>query len=126
MKKTVIQFITFSLVGIVGTSGHYITMVLLVEIFQYDILYATSIGFIVGACINYVLNYYVTFQSSAKHYITVIKYLSIAAIGMLLNGMLLYNFQKIMAVHYLLLQVVVTLLVLIWNYYANRLWTFNV
>ena len=50
-------FLTFGLVGAVGTACHYATLISLVELLAVDPVVATSAGFMVGMVVNYALNY---------------------------------------------------------------------
>ena len=52
------QLISFAGIGVVGTAGHYVTLVFLVQLMYFPPVIATTIGFVVGAIINYVLNYF--------------------------------------------------------------------
>lgn len=119
------QFLMFAAVGVVGTVGHYITLVILVSAFDEDAVYSSVAGFLVGALINYWLNYHVTFKSNSRHIDTVWKFLSVAGVGLLLNTLLMSWAVKILELHYLLSQIAATGLVLVWNYWANRYWTFR-
>jgi hypothetical protein len=47
------QFLAYLGVGLVGTGGHYLTLVALVRWARLDPVVATTCGFAVGAIINY-------------------------------------------------------------------------
>ena len=49
----------------------------------------------------------------------------VATAGWLLNGLLMAILLSRLDIHYLLVQVIVTSLVLVWNSLANRFWTFR-
>jgi putative flippase GtrA len=120
---TMRQFLVFAAVGAVGTAAHYATLIALVQIWRVSPPVATTAGFAVGALVNYVLNYRITFASNARHAHALPKFLTIAAIGAALNyGIVWWLTGR--GVHYLLAQVVSTGVVLVLNYAANRAWTF--
>lgn len=119
------QFLTFSIVGIVGTATHYAVLFGLVSLTAADPVYASMTGFIAGALVNYFLNYYITFKSDHHHAIAVVKFLSVAGVGLLLNTILMLLATRILVIHYLLGQVAATGTVLLWNYWGNRNWTFR-
>ena len=123
--QTLKQFILFSGIGIIGTAGHYLTLVLLVEMARLDPAVATTVGFIVGACINYILNYHITFRSNKRHAEALSKFLLIALVGAILNYSIMYIGINFSSVHYLIIQVIATGCVLLWNFALNKLWTFN-
>lgn len=125
-KQTARQFIIFSMMGAVGTGGHYLTLILLVELMKFNPTFATTAGFIVGALINYVLNYHITFQSNKPHREALVKFLLIAAIGAVINTFIMYLGTSLLQYHYLLVQVIATLIVLLWNFTINKIWVFAV
>lgn len=119
------QFLRFTGVGAVATSGHYITLILLVEFAGIDAVPASLSGFVLGALINYSLNRSYTFQSNVAHSIALPKFFAIAAIGALLNTMIISLAVNQLAIHYLISQVLATGIVLFWGFIGNRLWTFG-
>lgn len=119
------QFLRFSGVGAIGTTGHYITLVLLVEAADIDAVPASLAGFVVGALINYQLNRSYTFRSTVSHSIAIPKFLTIAVTGALLNTLIMSLAINQIKIHYFLSQILATCIVLIWGFMGNRLWTFN-
>jgi len=125
MKKTALQFIIFAMVGAVGTALHYAVLLLSVEFFGISPLYGTSAGFAVGAITNYLLNYHITFRSNKPHSEALLKFATVALAGALLNSLTMYAGIDLLQLHYMASQLIATILVLIWNYIANKLWTFS-
>lgn len=127
MKKhrgTVVQFLMFAGVGAIGTLGHYTTLIVLVQFWAVDPVFASSFGFIVGAIINYVLNYHFTFRSDKQHTEALIKFLIVATIGAGINGTVMYFGVEFTSINYLIVQIFATVIVLFWNFLVNKLWTF--
>ena len=122
--KTSQQFFIYAGIGAIGTTGHYATLVLLVQVIHFDPVFATTIGFIIGALINYVLNYRITFNSKKRHNKTLIKFFSVAGLGAVINAAIMSAGIDMFDVHYLIIQVVATCIVLVLNFIANKYWTF--
>lgn len=120
------QFLAFTGVGAVGTAGHYLTLILLVEGFNVDPVIATSLGFVVGALINYILNYKYTFASTSPHGRTLLRFLIVALVGALVNSGIMYLGTTVFSFNYLVIQVIATAIVLLQNFILNRIWTFAV
>jgi len=118
------EFFLFAAIGVVGTAGHFLTLVFLVECAGVSAVVATTAGFIVGALINYFLNYHFTFKSDKAHREAMLKFFMVALIGAGMNMLIVFMGVEIMAIHYLLVQLVASSIVLIWNFSANKLWTF--
>jgi len=119
------QFIRFALVGAGGTAGHYLVLLTLVELRLAAPVLASTIGFVVGAIINYFLNRQYTFRSSVPHRSGLPKFLTIASVGMALNTSVMALMRTHFALHYVVAQIVATCSVLVWAFLGNRAWTFN-
>lgn len=117
------QFISFSVIGVVGTAAHFTVLIISVQILSMGPLLGSVAGFITGAVINYLLNYHFTFKSENKHLESFSKFFVIAAIGLGLNTSFMYAMTEWL--HYLISQAIATAIVLIWNFLCNRFWTFK-
>ena len=122
--KTSQQFFIYAGIGAIGTVGHYTTLILLVQVIYTDPVFATTIGFIVGALINYILNYRITFNSNKRHRETLTKFFSVAGLGAVINGLIMSAGINMFDVHYMVIQVIATCIVLALNFTANKYWTF--
>ncbi len=122
--KTSQQFIIYAGIGAFGTIGHYATLVLLVQAIHTEPVFATTTGFIVGALINYVLNYRITFNSNKRHHEALTKFLVVASLGAVINAAIMSAGINMFDVHYLVIQVIATCFVLVLNFTANKYWTF--
>jgi putative flippase GtrA len=123
-KHTLRQFLNFAAIGAVGTVGHYTTLVICVELLTIRPLIASTLGFVVGAVINYFLNYHLTFRSRKKHTEALPKFMLAATVGMFINMAIMSLALNVLMLYYLFSQVLATLLVLIWNFVINKIWTF--
>lgn len=123
-QKTIHPFLRFAAWGAVGTGVQYATLTLLVELFATGPAVASSLGFLLGAVTNYFLNYQFTFYSTQPHTVALPKFFVVAGVGFFLNGSIIVLLNHVFLLHYLAAQVCATGLVLVWNYTANRCWTF--
>ena len=123
-KGTIGQFLLFAGIGAIGTIGHYTTLIVLVQFWAVDPVFASSFGFVVGAVINYILNYHFTFQSKKRHAEALTKFLIVATIGAGINGLIMYLGVENTNINYLVVQICATGVVLLWNFIVNKLWTF--
>ncbi len=118
------QFSLFTLVGAVGSVAHYLLLIVLVELADSDAVITSMAGALLGAIINYLLNHRYTFRSDRRHREALPRFLAVAAVGFALNALLMWLGVDVAGLHYLLAQVLATVLVLVWNWLGNRLWTF--
>ena len=116
---------SFAGVGAAWTAVHFVLLIVLVERLGVDAVWASTGSFIVGAVVNYGLNYRFTFRSNKPHRETAHKFFAIALTGMMLNGMIMHVAINFLNWHYLPSQIMATDLVFLWNFFANRHWTFR-
>ncbi|WP_295581269.1 GtrA family protein [uncultured Lamprocystis sp.] len=116
---------TFGIVGAIGTLVHYSALVLLVEIGLLDAVAATTVGFALGAIVNYLLNYRYTFNSTKQHRDSGPKFALIAIATGLLNTLVVHAGVDSLRFNYLLVQVVATGIVFLLNFILNSVWTFH-
>ncbi len=119
------QFLLFTVVGAIGTIVQYLILVILSSLFSVWPVISSGVGFVTGALVNYFLNYYITFGSSKAHLIACARFFSIALVGLCLNTIIMYVIIKYASIHYLVAQLLATGIVLIWNFTANKCWTFR-
>ena len=120
------QFTRFAACGAVGTLAHYLLLVSLVQGLGSPPVAASSAGFVLGATVNYTLNYRYTFRSSKRHRDAMWKFFLAAFVGASINAALMSTLIHDMNLHYLVSQVLATGTVLVWNFMASRMWAFRV
>ncbi len=125
MVALIRQFLKFTGAGFVSAIGHYGLLIALVQIAAVPAVPASAAGALLGAWINYGLNYRYTFRSTRQHRESVLRFAVVAAVGLVLNTLFMWVGVDLIGVHYLLSQVVTTGLVLIWSFACNRYWTFH-
>lgn len=124
------KFVGFAGVGAIATGIQYLILLLLAELVGVSPVIASATGYAISAVINYLMKYHLVFSSDQKHLAAAPKYALISAIGLTLNtglmhlGQLLLGPQQFQS-YYLVVQVAATGLVLLWNFFANAIWTFR-
>ena len=119
------QFLNFVWVGGLATALQYMVLIMLVQIGGVAPVLASAVGYTSGAGLSYFLNYHVTFASDRGHMPAIIKFFVVAGIGLAVNSFIVALVFESLGLNYLLAQVIATGLVLLWNFLANRLWTFR-
>lgn len=119
------QFTGFAGIGAIGTAGHYVTLIGLVQIAGFDPLPASALGFTVGALINYMLNYKYLFRSEKRHRESMSKFFAVALAGLVLNSVVVTFGIDAAHLNYLVAQLAATAIVLVWNFSINKIWTFS-
>lgn len=119
------QFVKYSAVGLIGTSVHYLLLWILVEWGHLSSVEGTVCGFVAGAITNYFANYFLTFKSRKSHRVALPQFLSIAIAGLVVNTLVMAAGIHWLNLHYLVIQMFATGLVLIVTFLGNKYWTFS-
>lgn len=119
------QFSGFAGIGAIGTAGHYLALIGLVQLVGVSPVLATAVGFTVGALVNYHLSYRFIFRSNKRHRESMSKFFAVALVGMILNGIVVSLGINVVHLHYLVAQIMATAIVLVWNFMINKMWTFS-
>ena len=85
----------------------------------------STIGYIVSGIFNYTLNYYFTFNSTARHAHAATRFVAVAIVGLALNSSLIFLLTDLLAVFYIAAQIIATGAVVVWNFIAHKHWTYR-
>ena len=120
------QFAKFAVVGIIGTIIDVSVLVFLKEVVGLNVYVANCISFSTAVINNYVLNSYWTFSDQEKQpKKQFIQFFIVSVIGLVLSELLLAFFHDVLGLYYLIAKCLGILVVLFWNFFANRFWTFR-
>lgn len=123
-RSLVRQFGTFLAVGLSAFVVHYGLLVAGVEILGLDPVPAALVGYGVGGFVSYRLNRHHTFASARPHAEAGWRFAVVAVVGFGLTFVLMAALTRRLGLAYLPAQMATTGIVLFWNFFANRLWTF--
>ena len=123
-RGTWAQLLRFVAVGGLCTFLQYLLLILAVEWRGADAILASGAGFGASAVLNYVLNRRYTFGGGPGHRTAIARFMIVVASGLLLTFAGMRLLHGYLGWHYLHAQVLVTLLVLLWNFAWHGLWTF--
>jgi len=126
MSKFKNKFFKYCVVGSFGTFVDLFFIYIFVDVFYLPVILSASISFVLAATSNFVFNNVWTFEKNnetvkAKY----AKFMTVSIIGLMFTVILMYILNTLLSVWYLLAKVITSILVLIWNFYANSKWTFE-
>ena len=119
------QFLRFAAVGAIGTIVQYVTLWVGVEYLATTAVVASAVGYVLGSVVNYLLNYFFTFESGKSHLETASKYYAVLGVGWCINTGLMALFVSQLTWNYWFAQIVTTGIGLIWNFLGSRFWAFR-
>ncbi|VXC21982.1 GtrA family protein [Massilia sp. 9I] len=118
------QFAKFLLAGGTGTALHYLIFAALVSMLGITPGPAAFVGAAAGACIVYSLNRRFTFASSPPHLTALPRFIALAFIGALSNGIAVGMLSSL-GINFLLSQFMVSIIILIINFIVSKIWIFR-
>jgi len=132
------RFSKFLLVGAIGFVVDFGTLTLLKEIFQMPTLIANTISFTMAVVSNFTLNRYWTYPDSREKKLSsqLGQFAGVSIIGLIINNTLLWlletpfdSFLETLGIlvgkGYIPAKIIATIVVLFWNFFVNRYWTYN-
>jgi len=119
------EFIKFALVGLTGVVVDFGFLFLFKNVFQITLLVANGLSFTLAVINNYLGNRFWTFPRYARgRYEQLGKFFLVSLIGLGLNTALMAILVA-GGLWYVYAKLIITALVLVWNYLANKAWTFR-
>lgn len=132
------RFSKFLVVGTIGFVVDFGTLTLLKELFQTPTLIANTISFTMAVVSNFTLNRYWTYPDSREKNLgsQLGQFAVVSIIGLLINNTLLWLLETpfdslldtigiFVGKGYIPAKMVATVVVLFWNFFVNRYWTYN-
>jgi len=126
ISKNYKQFIKFAVVGASGVVVDWVVYFILTRYLELFYLISKTISFLFAAINNYIWNRSWTFRSKENKIAgEFAKFFLVSLIGLGLNLIIMYISVEIFKINDLYSLVIATGIVTIWNYLANKLWTFK-
>lgn len=123
MKKLLGQFSRFFIVGAFSALVQFSILTGLVELFYLSPIMGSSLGYLAGSLMNYILNHYFAFKSQLPHKKALLRFILNAFFGFCVNFLLMYLLLQYYP--YLTSQILTSMVILIWNFTIHRYWTFH-
>lgn len=119
------QFFWYLVAGSIATAVHYAVLIALVELAGITAAPSAFAGALCGAVVAYGVNRCITFPGSAAHHAQALpRFMAIALLGAVVNAALVWLGVQHLGWHYLLAQLLATVLVMGLTFRLNRIWTF--
>ncbi|MEM7098535.1 MAG: GtrA family protein [Pseudomonadota bacterium] len=119
-------FARYFLSGCVALAVHLSVLAALVELFSFDEVAASGIGFVFACIVNYCIQYFYVFRVSDRLATRALRYVVITVFTLLLNMVVFYLIIQFSGLHYALAQGLTTGFIFVVNFVLNSLWTFNI
>lgn len=119
------EFQRFLITGGIATLSHYVVFWLWISLNKDEATIASAIGYLFGAVVSYLLNYYYTFDSKRSHSGTIARFYLMALAGFFINVGIVHGLATSLALNPWLSQVCATGLVFFWNFIVSKIFVFE-
>jgi putative flippase GtrA len=121
-----IRVLRFIIGGGIGAATDLAILYAMTDIFHVWYVISTAVAFIIAFIVSFVLQKYWTFQdhSNDRIHSQIALYFAVAAINTFLNTLLVYLFVNFYNVHYLIGQIIASILIAGESYFIYR-WLFR-
>lgn len=125
-KELIYKFFKFGIVGSIGVLVDFGITYICKELLKIPKYIANSFGFVIAATTNYFFNRLWTFESHNPNISSeFFKFFIIATLGLGINTFIIWFLTKKFKSNFYFSKAVATLVVMIWNFTANLIYTFN-
>lgn len=125
MNTLALKFIKFCVVGASGVLIDFLLTYLCKEKLKLNKYLANSIGFMLAASSNYILNRVWTFASVNENISTeYFNFIIVSGVGLVINSIALWFFHEKLRHHFYVSKLAAIGIATFWNFFANYLYTF--
>jgi len=129
-RTTIKQFIKFAIVGVINTAIDWLVYWAIISLFSVSAQnlkqIAKAFSFIVSATGSFIMNRKWTFESTNKKiYIEASKFFIISIFGLFANNVIFYFVTAKLKFSDIIGLIFATALIMFWNFFANKYWTFK-
>ena len=123
MKKFIVQVFRFGIVGVICFVIDYGLMALLTEVFSVYYLLSCGISFTLSTVVNYLLSMRYVFRRGNAYgrKTEFVIFVVMSLVGLGLTELLMLLFSDVLHVHYLISKIVVTVIVMAYNFVTRKL-----
>ncbi|USN53994.1 MAG: GtrA family protein [Candidatus Nomurabacteria bacterium] len=120
------QFIKFGVVGFGNTCLDFSIYFSLTRFFHVPFLAANAVAFLSAVSLSFTLNKRWTFRDRQRAFRRqYTRFVAVSAVGAVLTELGLWFFVVVVGLHDIYAKIVSVLIVLFWNFFANKFWTFR-
>ncbi|WP_425609210.1 GtrA family protein [Ureibacillus aquaedulcis] len=123
-KGLFLKFMKYSFVGCISTLIYFLSVFLFIEAIHMDPVMGSAVAFIIMTIVSFFLNVKYTFDSIITRQ-KAIRFMTVSAIGFLLNFILMFVIVRIFDFHYFVGELVTISIIPIVNFILNNYWTFQ-
>lgn len=125
MKQTIQQFIKYAIIGASGVLLDLGTLTFFAEVLLFVPWGAVACNQLLVIGYNFSLNKYWTFRNREMVHTQLVRYISLAGVNYVIGIALMYWFNEVFGIHYVLVRIGTIGLMILWNFLLYKLWVFK-
>ncbi len=120
------QFFRYCIGGAISFIVDFGLLYFLTEYANLWYLWSANFSFLVSSFVNYLIQRFWTFQSEESRVLRqFFIFLAVQTVGLFINNVIMYTLVEYFSIWYIFAKVLAALIVLIWNFWASRMFVFN-
>lgn len=119
------RLLRYAVAGGLSALSHLGVLTALVELAAVRPVVASTVGFVTSIAVSYGLQRSWVFASRGDHRRLLPRFLTVTAVALLLNTLVVHVGTEVLDTHYALVQLVAFAVIPVSNYLLNSLWTFR-
>lgn len=124
MRGLLTQLAKFGVVGVLATLIDFVVLIALTELGGWDPVLSAAVSFVVSVVFNYVasMRFVFTRRDDLGRAEELVIFVALSVVGLLINEALMWLGTSALSLNYVLVKVVATALVMLWNFCSRKRW----
>lgn len=124
MRGLLAQLAKFGVVGALATFIDFVVLIALTELGGWDPVLSAAVSFVVSVVFNYVasMRFVFTRREDLGRAEELVIFVALSVVGLLINEALMWLGTSALSLNYVLVKVVATALVMLWNFCSRKRW----
>ncbi len=124
MRGLLAQLAKFGVVGVLATLIDFVVLIALTELGGWDPVLSAAVSFVVSVVFNYVasMRFVFTRREDLGRAEELVIFVALSVVGLLINEALMWLGTSALSLNYVLVKVVATALVMLWNFCSRKRW----
>lgn len=124
MRGLLAQLAKFGVVGALATLIDFVVLIALTELGGWDPVLSAAVSFVVSVVFNYVasMRFVFTRREDLDRAEELVIFVALSVVGLLINEALMWLGTSALSLNYVLVKVVATVLVMLWNFCSRKRW----
>ena len=124
MRHLIEQFVKFGIVGVIATAIDFVALIALTEWAGMDPVASAAISFTLSVLFNYAASMRFVFQrrEDISRSRELVIFVVLSLVGLLINEALMWLGVNVASLNYVLVKLLATVVVMLWNFLSRKRW----